>query len=255
MSSQQGLWIVIPTYNERENMVPLTDAIKRAVPSVATILIVDDGSPDGTAVVAAQIPGVRVLSRTGPRGYGYAMRDGLLLAYREGAEVIVTMDADLSHDPSILPQLVAGLEQADLVIGSRYCQGAALVKDWSWQRLLISKIATTLITTCTGARVSDATSSYRCWSRELLGTVPLEELTGSGFAFSYECLFQAHRHGARLAEVPNVYRGRTYGESKLDWTVAIEATLRLPGLLLRRIGGRKGNQLWRVRSASALTSS
>jgi dolichol-phosphate mannosyltransferase len=242
MPEALSLWIVVPTYNERENMIPLTESIRQEYPAVDTILIVDDGSPDGTAEEAARIPGVRVLARTGLRGYGHSMRDGLQLAYDEGADAVITMDADLSHDASILPRLVAGLAEADLLVGSRYCRGSALVENWPWHRLLISKMATTLVSVCTGAPVSDATSGYRCWSRELLGALFLEDIEAGGFAFLYESLYHANRSGARFAEIPNLYRGRIHGESKLNWKIAMEAMRLLPRLFLRRLTGDRGRR-------------
>ena len=157
----------MPTYCERDNMRPLTDLIRREFPAVKQILIVDDGSPDGTAEVARAIPGVTVLARTGSRGYGHSMRDGLRMALANGADAVITMDGDLSHDAAILPKLLAGLERADLVIGSRNCQGSSLVENWPRHRLLISRMAGTLVEICPGAPVRDTTIGYRCWSREL----------------------------------------------------------------------------------------
>ena len=209
-------------------MWPLTEVIRREFPAVNQILIVDDGSPDGTAAVAREIPGVTVLERTGTRGYGNSMRDGLRSA-------VITMDADLSHDPTILPKLLAGLERADLVIGSRYCQGSALVENWPWHRLLISRVASTLVKVCTGAPVRDTTSGYRCWSRELLVHMELDSIKAGGFAFLYESLAQARSKGATFLELPNIYRGRIHGESKLNWSIAFEAVRLLPRILVRRI--------------------
>ena len=225
----------MPTYCERDNMRPLTDLIRREFPAVKQILIVDDGSPDGTAEVARAIPGVTVLARTGSRGYGHSMRDGLRMALANGADAVITMDADLSHDATILPNLLEGLERADLVIGSRYCQGSALVENWPWHRLLISRMASSLIELCTGAPVRDTTSGYRCWSRELLLHMELDSIQAGGFAFLYESLAQARRSGAAFLELPNVYRGRIHGESKLNWSIALEALRLLPGMFLQRV--------------------
>lgn len=192
-------------------MRPLTDLIRREFPAVKQILIVDDGSPDGTAEVAREIPGVTVLARTGSRGYGHSMRDGIRLELEGGADAVITMDADLSHDATILPKLLAGLERADLVIGSRYCSGSALVENWPWHRLLISRMASTLWEVCTGAQVRDTTSGYRCWSRALLVDMELESIEAGGFAFLYESLAEARRPGATFLEIPNVYQGRFRG--------------------------------------------
>ncbi len=216
-------------------MRPLTAVIRREFPEVKQILIVDDGSPDGTAEVAREIPGVIVLARTGSRGYGHSMRDGLRMALGNGADVVITMDADLSHDATILPKLLAGLERADLVIGSRYCSGSALVENWPWHRLLISRLASTLVQVCTGVPVRDTTSGYRCWSRELLIQMELVSIQAGGFAFLYESLAQARRSGATFLELPNVYRGRIHGESKLNWSIAFEALRLLPRMFVRRV--------------------
>ena len=231
----QNVWIVVPTYCERDNIQPLTDVIRREFPEVKQILIVDDNSPDGTAAVAKQIPGVTVLERTGNRGYGHSMRDGLRMALENGADAVITMDADLSHDATILPHLLKGLERADLVIGSRYCEGSALVENWPWHRLLISRMASTLVQVCTGAPVRDTTSGYRCWSRGLLAHMELDSIQAGGFAFLYESLAQARRSGATFLELPNVYRGRIHGESKLNLSIALEALRLLPRMLVRRV--------------------
>ena len=233
--TDRNIWIVVPTYCERDNIAPLTEAIRGALPEVRQILIVDDGSPDGTAEVARAIPGVTVLARTGSRGYGHAMRDGLRMAFENGAGAVIAMDADLSHDATILPKLLEGLQRADLVIGSRYCEGSALVENWPWGRLVISQIARTLVQLCTGAAVRDTTSGYRCWSRELLSHMDLDSIQGSGFAFGYECLAQARRSGATFLEVPNVHRGRIHGKSKLTWSITFEALGVLPRMLVRRV--------------------
>jgi len=237
VTSHQSIWLVIPTYNERDNLLPLSALIRQACPQVNTILIVDDGSPDGTAEAARAIPGLDVLARTGEPGYGHSMRDGLQLAIARGADAVITMDADLSHDASILPELLAGLERAVLVIGSRYCSGSALVENWTWYRLLISRLAGGLVTLCTGAPVRDTTSLYRCWSAELLHAMNLQQIEAGGFAFLYESLFCARQAGARFGEVPNLYRGRIHGESKLNWRIATEAMRLLPRLLWCRITG------------------
>lgn len=223
-------------------MEPLTTSIRKECPQVKVILIVDDGSPDGTAEAARKIAGVEVLARTSARGYGHSMRAGLELALARGADAVITMDADLSHDASILPQLLKELDRADVVIGSRYCAGSALVENWPWYRLLISRMAGGLVTVCTGAPVRDTTSGYRCWSAELLRDMNLQQIEAGGFAFLYESLFYARQAGARFSEVPNLYRGRIHGESKLNWKIALEAMRLLPRLLWRRLtDGRPTN--------------
>ncbi len=239
MSVFHNVWVVVPTYNERDNLEPLVQAIRQSGPLVHQILFVDDASPDGTAVAAAAIPGVRVLPRQGPRGYGYSMLDGIQMALRSGADAIITMDADLSHDATIIPSLLDGLSHADVVVGSRYCQSQVLIENWSRRRLFLSKTATALVRTCTGAPLGDPTSGYRCWSVPLLKRIDLSRVHSGGFAFLYESLFHANQAGGRFAEVPNIYRGRIHGESKLNMKIVLEAIRLLPRLFFKRIFSRK----------------
>lgn len=229
------IWIVVPTYCERENVGPLVERIRESCPGEVRVLIVDDGSPDGTAEVARGLAGVEVLERGGPRGYGHSMREGLQRAIGAGAEAVVTMDADLSHDPSILPQMLAGLGRAELVVGSRYCEDEALVRDWPLRRLVVSRVATALVRLSTGVSISDPTSGYRCWSPALLRRLRLEEVRSGGFAFLYELLLHVHLARGTVAEVPNVYHGRTYGESKMNLGIVAEAVKLLPRMMLRRM--------------------
>lgn len=231
------VWVVIPTYNERENLPPLVSAISASQVPIDRILIVDDASPDGTAAVARALPNVQVLERTHPRGYGHSMRAGIQLALRSGATAVVTMDADLSHDPAILPQLLAALEHADVAVGSRYCRTGALVENWSLHRLVISRLATALVRLCTGVTLADPTSGFRCWNAAFLRSVDLNAIRSGGFAFLYELLLHARRAGASFHEVPNVYRGRVHGESKLNLAIVLEAVRLMPRLLSLRLAG------------------
>ena len=229
------IWIVIPTYCERENVEPLVESIRRHCPGDPRVLIVDDGSPDGTARVARELSGVEVLERSGPRGYGHSMREGLQRAIAAGAECVVTMDADLSHDPAILPALLEGVGRAELVVGSRYCGEEALVRDWPLRRLVVSRVATMLVRVSTGVALSDPTSGYRCWDAALLRRLQLDRVRSGGFAFLYELLSHVHAAGGTVAEVPNVYHGRTYGESKMNAGIIAEAVRLLPRMLMRRV--------------------
>jgi dolichol-phosphate mannosyltransferase len=234
----QSVWVVVPTYNERDNLAPLLQSIHAVGDAVQQVLIVDDASPDGTAAAARQFPNVTVLERSGPRGYGHSMRDGLKLALQSGADAVVTMDADLSHDASIIPRMLSILGPFDVVIGSRYCQSQSNVENWSRRRLFISRIATSLVRACTGAAVTDPTAGFRCWNATLLRRMDLDSVQTGGFAFLYELLFYARRAGATFHEVPNLYRGRIHGESKLNTRIVLEALRLLPGLFLRRVTGR-----------------
>lgn len=235
VSRFRQVWVVVPTYNERANIAPLVEEIRRAVPGSLEILFVDDASPDGTADAARAIANVKVLARTGPRGYGFSLRDGIELAMRSGADAVITMDADLSHDPSIIPDLLARLEDADVVIGSRYCGAQATVKDWSWTRLLLSRTASALVRLSTGVAVSDPTNGYRCWRVSLLRRMELGNIRSGGFAFLYESLSHAKRAGGTFLEVPNLFRGRIHGESKLNLNIVLEALRLLPRMLVGRL--------------------
>lgn len=235
MQILKNVWIVVPTYNERENLLPLVSAIASSQAPIQQILIVDDASPDGTAAAARKLPRVQVLERGNPRGYGHSMRDGIQLALRSGADAVITMDADLSHDPAIIPQLLAALLNADVVVGSRYCRTQALVENWSRHRLLISRAATALVRLCTGVSLGDPTSGFRCWNAALLRRMDLNAVSTGGFAFLYEVLLHARRAGGRFHEVPNVYRGRIHGESKLNARIILEAVRLMPRLLTLRI--------------------
>jgi dolichol-phosphate mannosyltransferase len=230
----QRVWVVVPTYNERDNLEPLVSSIRNSAPFIHQILFVDDASPDGTADKAETMPGVMVLRRQGPRGYGYSMRDGIQLALQSGADAIVTMDADLSHDATIIPQMLDGLSEADVVVGSRYCRSHPLIENWSRRRLFISQLATSLVRGCTGVALGDPTSGYRCWSVPHLKRMDLDGINSGGFAFLYESLFYAKQAGGTFLEVPNVYRGRIHGESKLSLRIIMEAVRLLPRLLVKR---------------------
>ena len=220
--------IVVPTYNEADNIPLIAEQISRAVPD-AHLLLVDDGSPDGTSRIAKELFAVhdayryyRVLDRAGARGLGRAYRDGFDLALREGYDRIVQMDADLSHDPAYLPHLLAATEQADLVIGSRYCPGGG-VRNWPRHRLLISKFAVWYVHKVAGIPVADATAGYRCWTRRALQSVQLETLTSEGYSFQVEMGHRAAQAGMRIAEVPIVFTDRRYGRSKISRAVLAES--------------------------------
>jgi dolichol-phosphate mannosyltransferase len=227
--------VVVPTYNERDTLPELLAGIT-AFPGYS-VLVVDDQSPDGTGAIAdewaARLPGrVNVLHRTGPRGLGRAYVDGLHRALAGGAECIVQMDADLSHDPRYLPELVGALDVSDLAIGSRYLAGGSVV-NWPLRRVLLSQFANRYIRTVTGLAVRDCTSGYRAWRRELLARIPLSGVASNGYAFLTEMLFHAAAAGARITERPIVFVERRAGVSKLDGAVLAESVL-TPLRLVRR---------------------
>jgi dolichol-phosphate mannosyltransferase len=222
-----GTLVVVPTYNERDNLPTLAQALLD-VPDVG-LLVVDDQSPDGTGALAddlaAQYPGrIEVLHRTGVRGLGRSYADGLVRALETGAPRVVQMDADLSHSPRHLPALVAASEHHDLVIGSRYCEGGG-IENWARRRRVLSACANDYIRGVTGLRVRDCTSGYRCWRREGLARLQLERIGSEGYAFLVEMLFEAVREGLQVSEVPIVFVERRSGESKLSSRVLLESAV------------------------------
>lgn len=205
--------IVVPTYNERQNLPRLVDAIDRHLRVPYEIIVVDDSSPDGTAELARDLARdypIRVLWRPAKSGLGSAYRDGFAMA--EG-DVIFEMDADLSHDPRHLVDLVRAIrEGADIAIGSRYVRGG-VVSGWGPYRKLVSGVGNGLAKMTLGLRVHDVTSGYRAYSREVARLV--QQVESDGYAFQVEALHLAHRHGMRIEEVPIVFENRTVGKSKL----------------------------------------
>lgn len=200
------------------------------------VLVVDDGSPDGTGQIAENLsstfPGrLEVMHRPRPAGLGSAYIDGMQHALGYQTDLIAQMDADLSHDVRYLPDLIATASTADLVIGSRYVPGGG-VSNWSLDRRLLSRFANFYVRAVTGLRVRDATAGYRCWRRETLRQLPLERLKSSGYSFQVEMAWETVRRGFRVAEVPIVFVERTQGRSKMNWPVILES-IRMPWRLRR----------------------
>jgi dolichol-phosphate mannosyltransferase len=194
-----------------------------------TLLVVDDDSPDGTGGVAdalaAEFPGrIEVMHRTTNRGLGRSYIDGIRSVLNRPVDLICQMDADLSHDPRQLPDLIAATAHADVVIGSRYVPGGAVV-NWPRRRRLLSRFANAYIRTVTRLNARDCTSGYRCWRREALASVPLERFESDGYAFLVEMLFAAAAVPLRIAEVPITFVERRQGESKLTGAVLFESAL------------------------------
>ena len=229
--------VVVPTYNERENL-PLLARGVLAYPGFR-MLVVDDGSPDGTGEVAdalvTEYPGrVEVMHRTGKRGLGRSYVDGLRHALAStDAELICQMDADLSHNPEYLPALTAGAATADVVIGSRYLNGVSVV-NWPLHRIFLSTFANRYIRAVTQLSPTDCTSGFRCWRREALARLPLDTMVSDGYAFLVEMLFDAARNGCRIGEVPIIFVERRQGQSKLSSNVIVESVIMPWRLKLRR---------------------
>jgi dolichol-phosphate mannosyltransferase len=219
--------VIIPTYNERDNIPPLVDALLRH--DGVRVLVVDDQSPDGTGAVADDVarhhPGrVDVLHRTSTRGFGRSYIDGIKRAMAGGADLICQMDADFSHDPARLPDLLAAAEHADVVIGSRYVPGGAVV-NWPRRRLLLSRFANLYVRAVTHVQTRDCTSGYRCWRRDALASLPLDQFVSDGYSFLVEMLFVASRQGRRIAEVPITYVERREGQSKMSRAIILESAI------------------------------
>lgn len=232
------LLIVLPTYNERLNLERVLEAILRH--DFTRVLIVDDESPDGTGALADELairwPGrIDVFHRRGPRGLGLAYVDGLAKALATDADAIGQMDADLSHDPAYLPDLVAGLDQHDLVIGSRYLHGVSVI-NWPLHRIVLSAFANRYIRFVTGLGPQDCTSGFRVWRRDALARLPFQKARANGYAFLTEMLYEAARHGCRIGERPIVFVERQEGYSKVSQKVLWES-LMTPWRLIAR-GGR-----------------
>ncbi|HUE86732.1 MAG TPA: polyprenol monophosphomannose synthase [Vicinamibacterales bacterium] len=220
--------VLIPTYNERENLPVVVAGV--LAHHATRVLVIDDGSPDGTGGVADELAQqysgrLAVMHRTGPRGLGRSYRDGFRAALASQVELVCQMDADLSHDPRFLPSLIASAASgAGLTIGSRYLPGGR-VENWPVRRIMLSAVANTYIRTVTGLRVRDCTSGFRCWRREALAAIPLDRITSDGYSFLVEVTFHAAATGVRIAEVPIVFVERRQGSSKLSASVLVESLL------------------------------
>jgi dolichol-phosphate mannosyltransferase len=221
--------VIVPTYNERENLPVLISQLMEQ-PNV-TVLVVDDESPDATGTVADALAAthtgrVEVMHRTGDRGLGRSYIDGIrtMLARPVDVDVICQMDADLSHDPRSLPALIAATDYADIVIGSRYVPGGAVV-NWPRRRRMLSRFANTYIRLVTRLSARDCTSGYRCWRREALASIPVAGFTSDGYSFLVEMLYAAAAARLRFAEVPITFVERRLGESKLTRGVLLESAI------------------------------
>ena len=231
--------VLIPTYNERDNLRPLVAALM-AIAGLK-VLVVDDNSPDGTAdeaeaLAAASDGRVSVMRRAGPRGFGRSYVDGMAAALRTDATHICQIDADFSHDPAALPQLLTAATTADLVIGSRYVPGGDL-RNWPAHRRVLSRVANWYVRAITRLPVHDCTSGFRCWTRGLLARMPLDRIVSNGYAFQVETAWEAHAAGGRIVEVPIAFVERREGVSKMSGRVIAESVV-LPWRLIARPRGR-----------------
>ncbi len=237
-----GAWIVLPTYDEAENIEPITKAVLAALPG-ATILVVDDDSPDGTGrladALAAADPRIRVRHRSLKQGLGRAYLDGFGVALDGGATTVVQMDADFSHAPEALPALVGPIADgsADLVIGSRYVAGGS-VADWGLGRRIVSRGGSLFARIVLGLHQHDLTGGFKAWRAETLANVPFDGVHAGGYVFQIEMTFRASRSGARIEEVPITFRDRRVGQSKMSRRIVVEALVVVVQLRAEDLIGR-----------------
>jgi dolichol-phosphate mannosyltransferase len=218
--------VIIPTYNESENIERMLRRIHESLPD-AGILVVDDGSPDGTAdivkTVAAELPDVHLLSRTSKSGLGSAYRAGFAWGLERGYDACIEIDADFSHDPAALPTLVAPLDEGfDLAIGSRYVEGGS-IPNWAWHRHLLSRGGNLYASAVLGLGVADSTAGYRAYSARILRMLELDRIRAEGYGFQIEMTYRARQHGATITEVPIKFVDREAGESKMSSFIVVEA--------------------------------
>jgi len=245
------IWLTLPTFNEIGNIERVVrgtlEQLERLAPDDHRVLIVDDASPDGTGQLAdrlaAELPAVAVLHRHGKQGLGAAYLAGFERALAEGAELVLVMDADYSHDPAHLPAILAAAQDSDLVLGSRYVPGGEVI-DWPRLRRVLSRAGSLYARSILGVDIRDLTGGFRCIRREVLEHVELTTLRSQGYVFNIELTFRALRAGFRVTEVPIHFRDRTVGESKISLGIAVEALWLVPVLRFPAI-----SRVWPAHSA------
>jgi dolichol-phosphate mannosyltransferase len=246
----QTIVVVVPTYNERDNLPTLVKVLsdlrgEHAELAGLSLLVVDDGSPDGTGELADELAAesagtIQVLHRTGVRGLGVAYKDGFAHALAMGADIVVQMDADLSHPASAIPAMVAALQPSDvgLVIGSRYVPGGATAEEWPLSRRLLSRFANVYVNGILRLGVHDATAGFKAWRASTLEAIDFSSTASSGYAFQVEMNFRVTRRGMRIAEVPIVFSERLEGTSKMNLRVQLESAA-IPWKLRFQQGDRR----------------
>src|SRR3954453_987222 len=233
-----GAWLILPTYNEAENIIAIVRAARAQLRSGDRILIVDDNSPDGTGQIADQlateIDGVEVLHRPGKQGLGRAYLAGFEHALAGAADLVLEMDADFSHDPADLPRLIQAAEDgADLVLGSRYVRGGD-VTDWGRMRRLVSRGGSWYARVILAVKVRDLTGGFKCFRRTVLEALDLDSVHADGYGFQIELTYRTIQAGFRVVEIPIVFRERRVGQSKMTARIALEAVWKVPALRRRR---------------------
>jgi dolichol-phosphate mannosyltransferase len=236
MQGAAAVWVVLPTYNEAENIEAIVAAVREMLPESRRVLIVDDSSPDGTGEIADRLAAVNrdveVLHRPRKEGLGPAYVAGFGRALAEGAELIMEMDSDFSHDPAFVPRMLDAARNADLVLGSRYVPGGG-VTDWGPLRRVISRGGSLYSRAVLGVPINDLTGGFKCFRREVLEAIDLATVTSRGYAFQVEMTYRAIRAGFRVVEVPIVFRERRVGASKMTRGIVAEAVWRVPLMRLR----------------------
>jgi dolichol-phosphate mannosyltransferase len=234
-----GAWLILPTYNEAENIDPLVRAVLPQLEAAGvphTVLIVDDSSPDGTGEIAdrlaAELEPVRVLHRPQKEGLGRAYLSGFGVALDEGADLVLEMDSDFSHDPADLPRLIGAAREADLVLGSRYVQGGG-VEDWGLIRRTLSRGGSWYARAMLRVPVRDLTGGFKCFRREVLEALALHDVHADGYGFQIELTYRTIQAGFRVLELPITFRERRMGSSKMTARIALEAVWKVPALRLR----------------------
>jgi dolichol-phosphate mannosyltransferase len=235
------LCVCLPTYNERDNLEPMVDALQGVLGDEDLVLVIDDNSPDGTGEIAdrlaAEQRGVHVLHRPRKEGLGPAYLDGFRRGLELGADLIFEMDCDFSHDPADVPRLAAAAADADLVIGSRYVDGGG-TRNWGLLRRFISRGGSLYAQALLGVGVRDLTGGFKCYRRVVLETIDLDAIHSKGYAFQIETTYRALRRGFRVVEVPIVFVDRQVGGSKMSKAIVLEAVWKVPALRLASLRAR-----------------
>ncbi|MBA2763904.1 MAG: polyprenol monophosphomannose synthase [Thermoleophilaceae bacterium] len=234
-----GAWLILPTYDEAENIERFVRAVRASLLATGRpfhVLVVDDNSPDGTGTIAdrlaAELTEVEVLHRAGKEGLGRAYVAGFRQALAAGAELVLEMDSDFSHDPADLPRLIEASNSADLVLGSRYVPGGGVL-DWPLPRRLVSRGGSLYARLVLGLRVRDLTGGFKCFKRAVLERIGIDSIHADGYGFQIELTYRAVRAGFEVVEVPIVFREREFGTSKMNARIALEAIWKVPALRLR----------------------
>jgi dolichol-phosphate mannosyltransferase len=233
--------VIIPTFNERDNIIKVLDSVRELNVSGLDILIIDDNSPDGTASIVKDYmkhyPQVTLMEREGKMGLGTAYIVGFQYAIEKKYDYIFEMDADLSHDPKVIPAFLQAIKEADLVIGSRYLTGVNVI-NWPLMRLFISVMASKYTRIITGMPIKDCTSGYKCFRRTVLESIPFDEVSSNGYSFQIEMNFKAWKRGFRLKEIPIIFHDRTVGLSKMSKKIIVEAMFVVWKLKILSLFGR-----------------